>query len=224
MKDIEKVKALFSELPPRFDEIRRHLDQDRPTKEDLADIAHDLADDCFCEYWSTMNPKIQENSVDSIHSNYLIESLRLLLQYGLDPNTITADGDNIMWMLQWVDAPNVGAAALRLLLEHGGNPNLVLPDEGEGLFASVSFSVSEDEHDHSYFHTVQFWWVLMAFGGCYDNGNIPIEMLNGKKVDIFRDFEQFDFELENVPNARTVNTSWLMRVFNAETREEVARY
>ena len=185
MKEIEKVKLLFSELPPKHDEIRGILDRDRPTKEDLAEIAYNVASYCFCEYRDAVDPTINEVSVDLMHSNYLLDSLQLLLEYGLNPNTITAQGDNVLWELQWVDAPNIGPAALRLLLEHGGNPNLILPEEGESLFEYVSFCISEDDHDHSWFYKVQFWWVLMAFGGSYDNGNIPIEMLNGKRPDIF---------------------------------------
>ena len=221
MDSIDKIKVLICEIPPKWDEIRAILEESTPSKADLADIAGCIANECFCEYCDA--PRSASGEVVAIHSDYLIDALRLLLAHGLDPNAVF-DDDNIMWKMQWVDAPNVGADALRLLLEHGGDPNAVLPSEGESLFSYLNFSVSEDDHDKEYLHKVQCWLVLMAYGGCWDNGETSIEMLNGNDVKIFREFEQYDFTLEHLPNAKTVNTSWLMHVFNIKTGEEVGRY
>ena len=60
----------------------------------------------------------------------------------------------------------------------------------ETLFEYIAFKVSYDEYTHEYFHTVQCWLLLMAYGACWQDGNIPITMLGEKSVDIFKDFER----------------------------------
>ena len=156
MGDFEKVKKLLLLTPPDWNDVRRALSEAAFSKEQLAEIAVDVAESCFCEYSDALNPEVTDITVDTMHSNYLVESLQILLDFGLDPNTVVRD-ENVMWLLQWVDAPNVGPTALRLLLENCGNPNHLIPAEGETLFDYIAFKVSYDEYTHKYFHTVQFW-------------------------------------------------------------------
>ena len=222
--NVEKVKNLFSAIPPDWEEAKRILTADTFSKEELAQIAIAITDDCFCEYSDALNPEAKEVSADSMHSNYLIGSLRILLEFGLDPNTILHDDENVMWSAQWVDMPNVGAAALRLLLENGGNPNLRLPAESDALFESIAFEVSYNRYTHEWFYTVQCWLVLMAFGGCWDDGNIPLTMLGNNEVSIFKDFELFDYTIEPLPQEPNQYGCWIMHIFRTDTKEEVARY
>lgn len=223
MNEVELLKELFSSIPPRWDEIRAVLSSRSFSKEELAILAYDVADNCFCEYRDALDPEVEDVTPDMMHSNYLLDSLRLLLEYGLDPN-INVKDKNVLWTLQWVDAPNVAASALRLLLEHGGNPNHSMPSEGDTLFEYVAFKVSYDEYTHDYFHTVQFWLVLMAYGGCWRNGDIPLTMLHGNKVEILKHFELYDYYIEPLPQEPSKYGCWIMHIFNTETDEEVARY
>jgi len=223
MSNIDKAKELFAAIPPDWETIRRMLAESDFTKEELALIAVDAAESCFCEYSDALNPEVEDITVDTMHSSYLVESLRILLDYGLDPN-IVVDDENVMWQAQWIDAPNVGPAALRLLLENGGNPNHLIPAEGESLFDYIAFKVSYDEYMHEYFHTVQFWLVLMAYGGCWRNGSIPLTMLGDNKVEIFKAFESFDYTIEPLPQEPGKYGCWIMHIFRTDTNEEVARY
>lgn len=220
---VDNLKHLFSLIPPDWESAKRILSDASLSKEELAILAADITDDCFCEYSDALNPEVEDLTEDSMHSNYLLSSLQILLDYGLDPN-IEVNDENVMWNTQWVDAPNVGASALRLLLENGGNPNHRLPGESETLFEFIAFKVSYDEYSHQYFHTVQCWLVLMAFGGCWDNGNIPLTMLGNNEVSIFKDFELFDYTIEPLPKEPNKYGCWIMHIFRTDTNEEVARY
>ena len=119
---MEDIKRMLKDLPPDFDKIRSMLCDYKPTVEELAEIAIDCTDECFCEYKEIHFYHLGDGASDNMHSDYIVDSLKLLLEFGLEPDTIIGF-DNAMWNTIWIDAPNVGASALRLLLEHGGNPN-----------------------------------------------------------------------------------------------------
>ena len=223
MSNVDKAKKLFASIPPKWEEIKAILSASGFTSEDLARIAIDLTDNCFCEYRDALSEDIAEVSLESLHSGYLLDSLQLLVDYGLDPNTIVGD-ENAMWNTQWIDAPNVGASALRLLLENGGNPNHILPTESETLFEAVAFDVSYDEYTHEWLHKVQCWLVLMAYGGEFRGGGIPITMLGNNEVKTFKSFEDFDYTIEPLPQVVGKYGCWIMHIFRVDSHEEVARY
>ena len=64
----------------------------------------------------------------------------------------------------------------------------------------------------------------MAYGACWRDGNIPITMLGEKTVDIFKDFELYDYEIEPLPQEPGKYGCWIMHIYNIATHEEVARY
>ena len=222
MNSVEKIKSLFEKVPNDFGKIRELLSSQKFTKEELADIAVACAENCFGEYSDACNPKYENFNIEDMRSNYIVEAIELLLEFGLDPNITVNNDENVMWEAMWIDAPGVAAKVLKLLLENGGNPNHYIAEEHETLFEYISFKVSEDEYTHQYFYTVQFWWLLMAYGGCWKNGEIPLEMLNGNSVEIFKDYELFDYEIECFEPFKIGN--WKMHIYNIETKEKVATY
>jgi hypothetical protein len=216
---VERLKALFAEIPPRWAQIGDLFSRCEFTPEELAEAAVDVTDNCFDEYSQALDPSCPSVSVDRMHTPYVIPSLAILLEHGLDPNLVV-DGENAMWNTQWINAPDICAGALRLLLESGGDPNLVL--DGESLFECVTYKVSEDDHDRDYFCLLQCWLVLMGFGGCWSSGAIPVRMLNGNDVRIFRNYELFDFRIERPISENGKRSRWIMHIINRETGEEVA--
>lgn len=222
MLAIDEIKALFEKKAPiSLDKIRTLLSSHRFTKEELADIACSFTDDCFCEYQDAQNPRYPDFVAENMCSNYIIDALKLLLDFGLDPNMIVHD-DNVMWNAIWIDAPNIGAAVLRLLFENGGDPNHVIPSEQESLFDWLTDKLFHDEYTHDYFFTVQCWLVAMAYGAKSQRRNIPIKMLNGNSAEIFKNFELYDYTLEFLLRAPGEYEYWIMHIFNTETKEEVA--
>ena len=223
MKLIEVIKKKFNDDPSDLDGIRSLLDRRNLTAEELAELAADFTEKCFGEYHDALDPEIESVFIENMHSNYIINAIGLLLDFGLDPNTIV-DDENAMWNTMWIDAPNVAASVMKLLLEKGGDPNHRIRAEEESLFEFIAFKVSYDEYTYEYFYTVQCWLVLMAYGGCWRNGEIPITMLGENSVEIFKDIEKFDYEIEPLPQEPGKYGCWTMHIFNKETNEEVAVY
>ena len=223
MNLVKQIKEVFEQEPSNLDEIRNLLSLRELTREELADLAIFFTDDCFCEYRDALDPEVESETIENMHSNYIIEAINMLLEFGLDPNAIF-DNDNVLWNAMWIDSPNVAASLMRLLLENGGDPNHFIPAEHDTLFEYIAFKVSYDEYTHDYYHTVQCWLVLMAYGACWRNGEIPLTMLGNKSVEIFKEFEQFDYEIEPLPQEPGKYGCWIMHIFNIHTREEVARY
>jgi hypothetical protein len=123
-------------------------------KKELAEITVHIVDSCFAEkksrefeserYGKPIRP------FEQCFSNYVYDSLKLLLRYGYDPN-VSTDDDNAMFNLQYIDYPDIGAKTLRLLLENGGNPNVTLPDDpNEGMYDYLTSCISYDSYEHEY--------------------------------------------------------------------------
>lgn len=223
MELVNQIKEKFNKTPSDIDGLRTLLSMRKFSEEELAEIAVDFTDDCFCEYQDALNSKISEITLENMNSNYILEAIALLLEFGLDPNTNVKE-ENVMWNTMWIEAPNIAASVLKLLLENGGNPNHYIPSEGETLFEYIGFKVSYDEYTHEYFHTVQCWLVLMAYGACWSDGEIPIKMHGKNTVDIFKEFEKYDYEIEPLPQKPGKYGCWRMHIYNIETKEEVAIY
>ena len=219
----EELLKLFSDIPPKWDEIRKILDRHKFTSFEIAELAYEIVDDCEYEYQWALNPDDESVTLETMHSPFLIENLKLLLEYGFDPNIpYSSYDDSALFSLIYVDMPNVGAAALRFLLENGANPNYGNDEiKTDTLFIYLTSSITFDKYEYTY--KVQCWLVLMAYGACYPDGSIPLEMLNGNKVEIFKDFELFDYSIEHYPDNGCYG-NWTMHIFNKKTREEVARY
>ena len=220
---VNQIKEIFKQEPSNLDEIKKLLSLREFTKDELAELAVAFTDECFSEYYDALEPEVDSVTIENMHSNYVVKAIEVLLEFGLDPNTIF-DNDNVLWCAMWIDAPNVAATVMRMLLENGGDPNHFIPAEHETLFEYIAFKVSYDEYTRDYFHTVQCWLVLMAYGACWRDGGIPITMLGKHSVEIFKEFEQYDYEIEPLPPEPGKYGCWIMHIFNIHTQEEVARY
>lgn len=224
MSLIDRIVSLFEKEPSDLAGIRQLLSTRELTEAELAKLAVCFTDMCFCEYSDAFDPGCECVRLQNLHSDHILEAIELLLEFGLNPNAIVA-GHNVIWNLAGIDAPNVAASVLQLLLEHGGNPNHILSDDNETIFEYLDFMVSYDSYMHRFFHIVQCWLVCMAYGACWqDNHKIPLTMLGGHTVEIFRDFRLYDYEIEYLPQEPGKFGCWIMHIFNTETGEEVARF
>lgn len=247
MELIDQIKEHFKRTPSDLEGIKKLLSSQQLTEDELAELAISFADECFYEYNDAIHSENKSVRISNMHSNYIIEAIDLLLQFGLDPNTIVK-GDNVMWSAMWIDAPNVAASLLRLLLEHGGDPNHYLPREGDSIFGYIDVKVSIDEYTHDFFHTVQCWLLLMGYGARWRNGELSLTMLGENSVKIFKNFERYDYEIELLPQKPRKHSCWfmhildivrpykhkkddfcdldfwIMHIFDVETKEEVAVY
>jgi len=219
---VDKVNKLFRQSPPAWDQIKTCFEKNQFSKHDLAVMACEAVGECLGEYYDAEYRG--EGDINNLNSHYILEVLQYLLDKGLDPNEVLDDAtDSAFWDVRWIDTPDVAASAVRLLMEYGADANIRYPRNSETLFEYISFKISCDEYTHDYFHTVQCWLVMMGYGACWDNGEIPLTMLGNHDVSIFKEFEKFDYILEEIPRLGTY-AAWRMHIFNKETGEFVAVY
>jgi len=222
MKNIDEIKVVFEETPSELEKIEELLSLYKPDKKELAYLAIKFADECYWEHQTSI--EFERISYEKMHSNFIIDAIKLLLKYGLDPNDIV-DDENVLWQTVWIDAPNVAASLMKLLLENGADPNHFIPAESETLFGSIATDLSYDisENGYTYRHFVQCWLLLAGYGGCFKDGETPITMLDKNSVEIFKDFEAYYYEIELFPEEYGTN-KWEMHVYDIKTKKEVAIY
>lgn len=155
-------------IPPKLEEARLLLESERISAADIDLAAFRYAESCKWETHDALGetPDPRSGTVPGLHSTFLLEVLSLLLDYGLDPNTIVG-GESLMYVLYYTDNGYMGADALALLLERGGKPELEA--DGETLYDSVDFDIifgAIEQHDRfRYDMDVHFWLVLLGYGG-----------------------------------------------------------
>ena len=139
--------------------------------------------------------------IPDLHSTFLVDVVRLLLEYGLNPNAVY-DDTNIMSLLMYIDNESLAAGTLALLLEHGGNTDLVV--DGVGLFSDIDFMVmfdSVEQYDRrTYDALVHCWLVYIGYGAKLQDGIEPVDIVGYCGMN--REYELKDFELSDLKEHR----------------------
>ena len=140
----------------------------------------------------------------------------VLLARGLDVNS---DSDkNALSSCIWIENEDIAVMLAKKFLEHGANPNLKLTcDGGESLHDYMNACIGYNRFDDDGF--MKIWLLLIAYGGCYENGETCLEMLNGYSAEIFKNIYDFGLRRE-----RDANGSRVMYFYNISTNEDVALY
>lgn len=191
--------GLLTAIPPDMDGAERYLQENHLGCGEVTRTALEYAACCYCEAGDFAHEqKIPrpETTVPGLHSTYILDVLRLLLRYGLDPNGVYA-GCNIMDSLRFVDNELLAADALALLLEHGGKTDMRIPGEEETLFQTMNFDVffgAVEQYDRQqYVAIVHCWMVLLGYGA----------RSGAKKIQVFREYDSAEvFDLRKLKNHR----------------------
>ena len=170
-----KAKHLYSllcALPPDLKKIEEELKSKNYSSVDVTQAACEFCEECFGEYTDFIDEHSRDPYDYEIHTSYVYDICKLLLNYGLDPNLILGEKyseTNIMYELFWITKPYVAADTLRLLLDHGGNPMLIFEDEP--LYNMVEFEIWFDVTEGYYIEPwykvkfdcrFHFWLVLLS--------------------------------------------------------------
>ncbi len=154
---------------------------------------------------------------DDLIEPKLIEVFKVFSKYGLQPNLIINEL-NIMQVIRHIYYGNTAPVLVRMLLEHGLDPNLEV--DGETIFEELDFDIVFDvvELENKALFNIEFkvWLVMMGYGGTIQGGRCPVELKNGYEIEMFKRFENFDYEIE------FLKKDWIMHIFNKESGEEVA--
>lgn len=226
----EKQELLMNELnnvPPNFDKIKKLLDENDYSGEDVTYVATAFADNCEFE-----GAEYENSNNKEIHSKYLYDIVKLLLEYGLNPNTVFEKDKNIMESLMFNDYEYVAADTLGLLLEYGGDVNLEIDEER--LFDRIDFDVIFDAIEQSdrkrYDALVHCWLVMLGYGAKNADGTIPVDLFKEYNNTMFtndvfdisnlKNHRNYTFGLTFVPNR---GEKWSLHIFDKKTMWEVAR-
>ena len=226
----EKQKALITELnsiPPKFNEIKKLLNENDYSSEDVTYVATAFAENCEFESYEYFK---SENA--QVRSKYLYDIVKLLLEYGLNPNTVFENDKNIMESLMFNDYEYVAADTLGLLLEYGGDVNLEFG--GKRIFDMVDFAVVFDAVEQSerkkYDALVHFWFVMLGYGAKNADGTNPITLFREYDNTMFTNDV---FDISNLKNHRNytfgltfapdTDSKWSLHIFDKKTMWEVAR-
>ena len=167
-------------------------------------------------------------TIPGIESSHLLEAIRVLLRYGLDPN-YSYNGDitgNIMWAMHFVQNGYQAADAVALMLECGGDPCLTLNGWsliGE-LDADISWYLGGDVESRyiadSFMH---YWMVVVGYGAKWEDGSDIVVTYDGFTASDFRDHRRYycgfiHVEYEDDPVNKTA-----VSFFDKTTSREVAR-
>lgn len=121
-----KLFDLLMAMPPDLDAVESFLRSEELSPSEVTRVANEYVEECYCdatEYASECTAPLEPQVIPNLHSTYLYDIIKLLLQFGLEPNG-TYDDNNIMLSLKYIHNEFIAADTLALLLEHGGNPHL----------------------------------------------------------------------------------------------------
>lgn len=207
---MKRLYELLSQIPPEYDAARQMLEAEKPGEEELAWLAIQLTEDTFDD--------------ETENRNDLYCKIALLLEHGLNPNTIldagTTEADNVMMNLKFLYGADVGASVMRLLLEQGGDPNLNV--EGwtplSWIDADLGMKpiIKDVELSRNF---VQCIMVIQAYGGKFSDGKVPFAMHKGYSSAMLKELKRFDYFF-----GKGQNDKCLLHIFNKATGEIVADY
>ena len=179
--DEQTLLKMLLATPPQYVDARNWLIDKKISAESASKVGLKYTEECFLDYGDSIFESklsvqpgqqniVPHDVVSSLHSTYLYDVIKLLLEFGLDPNAVyesCISQNNIMNQLLYVDNEYRGADTLALLLEHGGNPNLVI--DGESFFEQIDFEIwfgSVEQYIRwRYDAWVHMWMVAVAYGG-----------------------------------------------------------
>lgn len=229
-KSQQLLDALMT-IPPDLATAEKLLQQECFSSDEVTKVAMRYAEECFLDIADTFRTDPDDRIsftgfmppagvIPGLHSTYLYDVVKLLLDYGLDPNAII-DEVNIMEMLLYVDNEYVAADTIALLLEHGGDPNQII--DGESVFQQIDFGIWFDAVElyirWRYDAWVHIWMVLLAYG-CEDSG---IKVFREYNSDTLFDLKKLRYHRNYYFGLSYEDQERVIHIFDKNTFWEVAR-
>ena len=213
--------------------LREQLDTGIFSTEDINLAAFRYIDDCHASEVDSYQNHLFDNLVygetlPGIESSHLVDAIRILLEYGLNPNKIMEYDDggqtNIMEIMMFVHNGYQAADAAAEMLEHGGNPSLIIGDMSliRELNWELLFFLGGDE-EFRYFSdsVVHYWMVFIGYGAKLEDGGESVDPVDNFDISNFRNHRQYYYGLIHSDRS---NDGMEVCFFDKDTNWEVARY
>lgn len=208
----DKMDMSFSKF---LDNILFELSLKTLSKQEADDYSQNIIDEIENEY-NLFGSEGDSKLVEKHIIEKISDVFDVLLSKGLDVNS---DSDkNALSNCIWIENEDISVMLAKKFLEYGAAPNMPLTCEGgESLHEFMNFGIGYDRFDDNGF--VKIWLLLIAYGGCYPNGDTYLEMLNGNSAEIFKNI--YDYGIRRTYKA---NGTRIMYFYDIKTNEEVALY
>ncbi len=224
LSHIDRLFELCKEQPFSEEKITKYILDNKMSSEEVTRSALKLCNYGFCSYSDYLYEKEKEPMPEDLITFNWETLFNILIKNGLDANLVICDDgmnyENILQEIKYFDDGNLGAKILRNTLNHNGNPNIVI--DNQNLFEEIDSDLMLDISMGLYHHKWQldnawrFWLVMVGFGGTINNVQCPVEMRDGFQVEIFKEFEKFDY------NIKWFEKDFEMQIFDKETKTVVA--
>ena len=235
-----KAKELYDKLyTVDFDvaALRKDLEAGKYDAETVNIAALEYVDDCGTnfDHWETCwDAYFPGETVPGLESSHMTEVIRLLLNFGLDPNkVIRVDNQrggfyeyNIMLEAQMVFNGHQAADSLYLLLKYGGDPNLIV--DGCHLSSEPDYDIGFDTvnredmvDDCMYEAKLHIWFVLVGFRAELHDTELPLEPV--KDFDLSK-LKEHRFYYAGAIHPKQPEDDWELCIFDRRTNWEVARF
>lgn len=228
----EKARRLYELLFTKefsLELLKRELVSGIYTPDEVSIAGFQYVDDCICdlrdENWR-VPCRLCGEVLPGYCSSHMLEALKCLLEYGLDPNALYGEGadeSNIMSELRYVENGYLAADSLALLLDHGGNPSIKI--DGVSLIRDINFDLLFDLNNQMdrtrYDSLVHYWMVLVGYGAKLEDGGESIDMCPGHNVSELK--KHRDFYYGAIQSDRSEDRMEIC-FFNKHTNWEVGRF
>lgn len=221
-KKADYIVGLCSRLPLNLEMVEEAILTNQLNADELSLAAALLADQFGLEYSLFQYENERAPECGELVSENFPDLFRLFLRHGMNPNQIfeiPGHGSiNVLMELQYIDYGSIGAETARILFEAGADPNICMDSEqltemaGFELLNSFLYQDEKRITDARF----RFWLVCMGFGGVIRSNRIPVTMLGGRRPEIFQQFENFEYVVENP------GYDMILHIIEKESGEEAA--
>lgn len=232
-KEVKEIIEMFLQKPPEYSLIGGRLNSCNLSKAELTEIAGAILDYSESdEYESICTGIINETDDNSIignlYSNYIYYSIKLLFDYGLDPNSCqTAESGSLalLFMATCIADPYEGPKTVKLFLQNGADPNIscTVDSQDVTVFEGIDFEIYFHELSNlRYYSMFQIWLLMIAYGG-KRKGEIPVKFIDRTNdVSVFKDFERFTYKYEIAPSDSGNSTEQYIYIIDKSTGKIIA--
>ena len=231
-KNAQKLYNLLFVTELNRDELISQLKTGLYTVDDINMAAYMYVENCiYAEgdaYEKHLFDDIPYGSlVPGIESSHLVESIQILLDYGLDPNKVffyhNGAETNIMEKMMYVHNGYQSAEAATAMLTHGGNPSLIIEETSliRELNFELLFYLANEEIRYFVDALVHYWMVFIGYGAKLEDGSDSVDPVDGFDISNFRNHRQYYY---GAIHSEHSNDGMELCFFDKDTNWEVARY
>lgn len=223
----QKLYDLLYTTDFNAEELKRSLDSGKFSVEDVNTAALHYV--CECNGGGRLSDEEYDRfdfgeTIPGLESSHLLEAIRILLDYGLDPNMIYDGYWNIMNDVRFVSNGYQAADALALMFERGGDPSIIINEESliRGLNTDLLYFLGRDiDSNYRIDEFVHCWMVFDGYGAKLENGKDIIDPCGDFDVSKLRDHRQYYYGMIHSDRS---NDGMEVCFFDKDTNWEVARY